>query len=97
MKNRDLIIKRIQGSDRERYRDRTRGSIIGGAVGDALGYPIEFLSEPLIFELYGESGITEYDLNRETGKAQISDDTQMTLFTANGYLFAETRCRFHQG
>ena len=24
--------------------DRVRGSLIGGAIGDALGYPIEFMS-----------------------------------------------------
>ena len=40
----------------------------------------------MIFSRYGESGITEYELTN--GVAQISDDTQMTLFTANGLLYA---------
>ena len=64
--------------------DRVRGSLIGGAAGDALGYAIEFHDEEYIFQKYGPSGITEYDLF--DGKALISDDTQMTLFTAAGLL-----------
>ena len=65
--------------------------MVGGSVGDALGYAIEFWDEENIFKKYGESGITEYALDAATGKALISDDTQMTLFTANGLLFGETR------
>lgn len=72
-----------------RERDKFRGCIIGGAAGDALGYEVEFLSEDRIFELYGDKGITEYKLTG--GKALISDDTQMTLFTANGLLLCTTR------
>lgn len=67
------------------------GCLFGGAVGDALGYPIEFLSEEDIFHRYGENGITEYCLDGASGKALISDDTQMTLFTATGILLGETR------
>lgn len=69
--------------------DKIRGCLIGGASGDALGYPIEFSSEKDIFSEYGEEGITDYVLRG--GKALVSDDTQMTLFTANGILYATTR------
>ena len=69
--------------------DQIRGSMIGGAIGDALGYAVEFKSEEEIFETYGPDGITEYELS--DGKALISDDTQMALFTANGILVGETR------
>jgi len=69
--------------------NKYRGCLIGGAVGDALGYPVEFLTDEQIFGKYGEDGITNYDLI--DGVAQISDDTQMTLFTANGLLFGTTR------
>ena len=72
-----------------RDQDRFRGCLIGGAAGDALGYAVEFLREGQIFRRYGEHGITEYDLTG--GVAQISDDTQMTLFTANGLLLGMTR------
>ena len=36
--------------------DRIRGSLIGGAIGDALGYPVEFMSLQRIRVKYGESG-----------------------------------------
>ena len=77
-----------------RLNDRVRGSLIGGAAGDALGYAVEFHDEGYIFQNYGPSGITEYRL--VDGKALISDDTQMTLFTAagllTGYSVAMQRC-----
>lgn len=69
--------------------DKYRGCLIGGAVGDALGYAVEFLDANDIFKQYGRNGITEYSL--VNGVARISDDTQMTLFTANGLLFGTTR------
>ena len=34
--------------------DKYRGSLVGGAVGDALGYAVEFCSERQIFSEYGE-------------------------------------------
>lgn len=73
--------------------DKIRGSLVGGAIGDALGYPVEFLSLKQILNTYGEKGITDYALDRKSGKALISDDTQMTLFTADGILVGETRSR----
>lgn len=66
--------------------DRIRGSLFGGGVGDALGYYIEFMRESAIFNQFGPAGITSYKLDPRTGKAILSDDTQMTLFTANGIL-----------
>lgn len=71
--------------------DRYRGCLIGGAVGDALGYAVEFSSADRIFRKYGAQGITEYE--PVNGVARISDDTQMTLFTANGLLLGTTRGR----
>lgn len=68
-----------------RLKEKIRGSIVGGAVGDALGYPVEFWPLSSIKRKYGDKGITSYAL-QEDGKAVISDDTQMTLFTANGLL-----------
>ena len=77
--------------------DRIRGSLIGGAIGDALGYPVEFIySFGEIQKRYGERGITRLDTRQhwlddteQAGKAVVSDDTQMTLFTANGLLNAK--------
>lgn len=69
--------------------NKFKSCLIGGAAGDALGYAVEFLSASQIFNKYGENGITQYDLSG--GKALISDDTQMTLFTATGLLIGMTR------
>lgn len=44
-----------------------------------------------IFFRYGDRGITRY--TTANGKALISDDTQMTLFTADGLFAAERRYR----
>jgi len=74
----------------ERVHDSIRGSLMAGAAGDALGYPVEFMSRQSIVEHYGENGITQFELDRN-GKALVSDDTQMTLFTANGMLMGLTR------
>ncbi len=70
--------------------NRIRGSLLGGAIGDALGYPVEFMSCAQIKSKFGEKGIIRFELN-ENGVAEVSDDTQMTLFTANGLLFGHTR------
>lgn len=61
-------------------------SMLGGTIGDALGYPIEFMRLKEIKEKYGDNGLTELILDNITGKALISDDTQMTLFTADGII-----------
>lgn len=72
---------------KEQLRNKCRGSLIGGAVGDALGYAIEFSSLNAIRRKYGENGIVSYSLNTD-GIAEFSDDTQMLLFTAEGLLGA---------
>lgn len=74
---------------RTKDKDKFLGCLIGGAAGDALGYAVEFLPEQAIFSRYGKDGITEYQL--QGGLGRISDDTQMTLFTANGLLAGKTR------
>jgi len=50
-KDTEEAIIRIKES--EKYLDKIRGSLIGGAAGDALGYAIEFLPEEIIFSKYG--------------------------------------------
>lgn len=85
--------------DKNKQLDKIRGSLIGGAVGDALGYPVEFIgSYKGIQNRYGENGITRLDTTqwwlpdgRQSSKAWISDDTQMTLFTACGLLNAKAQ------
>lgn len=70
------------------YRDKIRGCMLGSAIGDALGYPVEFLRWNTIVAQCGDTGITEYQL--KDGTALISDDTQMAMFTAVALLEADT-------
>ncbi|MDE7345609.1 MAG: ADP-ribosylglycohydrolase family protein [Muribaculaceae bacterium] len=67
--------------------DKARGCLIGGAAGDALGYAVEFSSLESILRQFGPSGITAYSPDSK-GISRFSDDTQMTLFTAEGLLSA---------
>jgi ADP-ribosylglycohydrolase len=66
---------------------RLYGCIYGGAVGDALGAPVEFLSLAEIRARFGPSGLTEY----VEQPPAFTDDTQMTLWTAEGVLRAHNR------
>ncbi len=70
--------------------DYFRGCLLGGAIGDALGWPVEFLDYKEILERYGIGGIRELSLSSR-GVAEVTDDTQMTLFTAEGILRAQNR------
>lgn len=74
--------------DNSLINDKIRGSLIGGAIGDALGYPVEFLPWSNIQNKYGAAGITRYD-TADNGLAFVSDDTQMPLYTACGILNAK--------
>lgn len=75
------------------YRSRIRGCLLGGAIGDALGSPVEFLSMGTILATYGERGVTDLVPDREGVTGRITDDTQMTLFTAEGTLRAYARSK----
>lgn len=69
--------------------ERFTACLLGGAIGDALGYPVEFMSLNQIKATFGANGITAFVPEKSNGKALISDDTQMTLFTADGILWAD--------
>ena len=71
----------------EAKRSRYLGCLLGGAVGDALGLPIEFMKEDTIWEKYGPKGIQT--LAQAGHPALISDDTQMTLFAANAIVYTK--------
>ncbi len=75
--------------DEVKLLSKIKGGLIGGAIGDALGGPVEFLTEEAIFNTYGQSGITDY----KDGKGYVTDDTQMSLFTAEGLLRTRKKCR----
>ena len=74
-----------------KVRSRYRGCLLAGAAGDALGYPVEFMKYDEIKKKYGSAGIGGYDLVFDREYAVITDDTQMTLFTAAGLLEQKRR------
>jgi ADP-ribosylglycohydrolase len=88
--NGNLEWRRDRAANARDLHTRIRGCLLGGALGDALGWPVEFRSLSAIRKRYGADGITELLINAD-GVAEITDDTQMTLFTAEGVLRSTTR------
>ena len=72
-------------------RSRIAGCVLGGAVGDALGGPIEFMSLAQIRKKFGAGGLTDYEASGEI--ARFTDDTQMTIFTIDALIRADNRYR----
>lgn len=64
-----------------------KGCLIGGAVGDALGSPIEFYHLSEIRDIHGYEGIKDY-MEFNSNQGEFTDDTQMTLFTADALIRA---------
>ena len=82
--------------DRVRVTDQDRilGCLLGGAIGDALGAPVEFWSRAQIEAKCGPGGVQEYlpvAFDGPPQKGLITDDTQMTLFTCEGLMRAHMR------
>ncbi|MDM8538751.1 ADP-ribosylglycohydrolase family protein, partial [Desulfobacterales bacterium HSG17] len=69
-------------SDMELFRDKFRGVILGTAVGDALGLPAEGISRKRVEKLFKGRWHHCLVLN----KGMVSDDTEHTVFTAQGLL-----------
>ncbi|MFE5715852.1 ADP-ribosylglycohydrolase family protein [Streptomyces sp. NPDC056501] len=65
------------------------GSLVGLALGDALGFPTEFKDVPAILASYGPW--REMPLPLARGTAYVTDDTQMTLALARGIRTAMDR------
>lgn len=68
--------------------DRYKGCLIGGAIGDALGAPVENMGLEEIRRTFGEEGITDFEPWDGFAAGSYSDDTQLTLATARGCIKA---------
>jgi ADP-ribosylglycohydrolase len=80
--------------DTDRFRAQVRGCLLGGAIGDALGAPVEFWTLDRIRSHVGEGGVREYleaDFGTARGYGLVTDDTQMTLFTVEGIIRGRVR------
>lgn len=62
-----------------------RGCLLGGAVGDALGAPVETLSRDRILREFGPKGVTRFPIGHD-GAGLITAETQLALFTAEGLI-----------
>lgn len=65
------------------------GCLLGLAVGDAMGYPVDKKTWDEICQDYGPNGLLGYDL--VNGSADITSYTQLTAFICNGLLLGAIR------
>jgi ADP-ribosylglycohydrolase len=65
---------------------RIHGCLLGGALGDSLGYAVEFEDIAGIRAKFGPSGLQ--DFAALDGGSHFSDDTQLTLYTVDGLVEA---------
>jgi len=72
------------------------GCMVGLALGDALGAPVEFLDLDQIVKEYGPDGICGLEPWREFRGGYFTDDTQMSLATARGCIDAYLELRHGQ-
>jgi len=71
--------------------NKYQGCLLGLAIGDALGAPVEFLTLQEIKRLYREDGITDFSEWGSFMPGSYTDDTQMSLATAVGCIRAYQR------
>ena len=69
-----------------------KGCLLGMAVGDAMGYPIDKKSWAEISEAYGDNGLLGYDLMDAT--ADVTSYTQLAAYACNGMLLGACRAHF---
>ena len=72
----------------DKFMDKFEGGLIGSAVGDAFGYPLMALSYAQIVQRFEKNGALELAVSRKTGTALFTEATQMSLFTADGIIWA---------
>lgn len=68
------------------HESRIHGCLLGGALGDSLGYAVEFDDIAGIRAKFGPAGLQ--DFSALDGGSHFSDDTQLTLYTVDGLLEA---------
>lgn len=74
----------MEHSQRIKEINSAKAIVFGLAIGDALGYPTEFMPLPRIKEKYGETGI----IDLPESPALFTDDTQMSIAVAEALIKA---------
>ena len=69
-------------------KDRFEGTVVGLAVGDALGFPVEFIGSAEIRRRHGPQGLTDFVPPHSHPLGTYTDDTQMSLAVAEALVRA---------
>ncbi|MEU5685460.1 ADP-ribosylglycohydrolase family protein [Streptomyces venezuelae] len=77
-------------AEQQDFRSRVRGTLLGAAVGDALGAPVDGLTLDAIREAHGADGLTE-PAPAHGRRGAVTAGTQLTLFTVDGLIRAQVR------
>lgn len=70
------------------YKNKFEGAMAGSAIGDAFGYPLMSLSYADICADFEKHGARELAISKKTGTALFTEATQLSLFTADGIMWA---------
>ncbi|MEU6862742.1 ADP-ribosylglycohydrolase family protein [Streptomyces sp. NPDC046876] len=77
-------------AEQQDFRSRVRGTLLGSALGDALGAPVAGLSPDAIREAHGPHGLID-PAPAHGRRGAITSVTQLTLFTVDGLIRAHVR------
>ncbi len=77
-------------AEQQDFRSRVRGALLGTAVGDALGAPLDGLTLADIHAAHGPDGLTDL-APAYGGRGAVTGLTQLTLFTVDGLIRAQVR------
>ncbi|MCP3820323.1 ADP-ribosylglycohydrolase family protein [Streptomyces sp. A3M-1-3] len=77
-------------AEQQDFRSRVRGTLLGGAVGDALGAGAADLTFEEIRAAHGPEGITDF-APAYGRRGAVTAATQLTLFTVDGLIRAQVR------
>lgn len=78
-----------------RLTERQKDILIAGAIGDAVGYLVEFRKLKRIMDEYGHNGL-RLDMIQPGAKLTVSDDTQMTLFALEALHLSASREQYQK-
>ncbi|GGJ51756.1 ADP-ribosylglycohydrolase family protein [Streptomyces brasiliensis] len=77
-------------AEQQDFRSRVRGTLLGVAVGDALGAPADGLGIEEIRAAYGAEGVADLPFGYGR-RGAVTHHTQLTLFTVDGLIRAQVR------
>ncbi|MYW18388.1 ADP-ribosylglycohydrolase family protein, partial [Streptomyces sp. SID2955] len=77
-------------AEQQDFRSRVRGTLLGSAVGDALGGPADALSLEEIRSAYGGEGLLDLAFGHGR-RGAVTHHTQLALFTVDGLIRAQVR------